>query len=118
MRLIHFTPRTRQVAELVLSGYRSKEIAERLGVKIRTIKSYLNRMYLQFDMVEEVGCSANRVKLATYLYEHRDGLGLTYMAPERSPRPRKESPRSLQRAARIMKLEAELEYLRALSSSD
>ena len=65
------TPREQQIIELVLTGADNKEIACQLGVKVRTIKSHMNRLFLRYGIADGV----KRVKLIRRLYEEkRNGL--------------------------------------------
>lgn len=44
-QLVRLSPRETEVLELIASGYVNKEIAERLGLTIQTVRSYLKTIY-------------------------------------------------------------------------
>lgn len=58
------TPREQQVVDLLLQGCSNKEIGDKLGIKGRTAKAYLNRLYLRYGIYDGI----KRVKLAIILY--------------------------------------------------
>jgi DNA-binding NarL/FixJ family response regulator len=44
------SPRTQQVVDLLLQGYRPIDISSSLGIASRTVKAHLNKMYLRFGI--------------------------------------------------------------------
>jgi DNA-binding NarL/FixJ family response regulator len=56
--------RENEVARLLLEGCDNAEIAQRLGMARRTVKSHFNRMFRKFRIEDGV----KRVKLAVLLY--------------------------------------------------
>jgi DNA-binding NarL/FixJ family response regulator len=61
---MEFTPRGRQVAKYILSGYETPEIAKELKISQITVKRHLQRLYRQFGIDDGV----KRVKLARILW--------------------------------------------------
>ncbi len=57
------TNRRRQVAALVCQGLSNREIAEKLGLTVGTVKVHLHAMYEKLDI-------HNRTELATALTDH------------------------------------------------
>ena len=53
------TDRETQVAELVAQGLKHREIAERLGISVHTVKNHLRHVFVKLDV-------SNRVELAVY----------------------------------------------------
>ena len=64
MKEKQLSPRERQVVELLLQGCENDEIAKQLNITPRTVKAYLNRLFLRFG----INSGVKRVKLATLLY--------------------------------------------------
>lgn len=65
------TKREDDVGKYLLQGLGNKEIADRMGIQERTVKSYLHQMYIKHGISE-----VNRIKrivLAVKLYEERRG---------------------------------------------
>lgn len=60
------TTRERQVAELLLTGCRNKQIAAQLGITPRTVKAHLSKMFLRFQIRGANG-SGSRILLARKL---------------------------------------------------
>jgi DNA-binding NarL/FixJ family response regulator len=56
-----------QIADLLLQGCNNSEIAERLKMNPRTVKSRFKRLFLQFGIRGGI----KRVKLATLLYRRQ-----------------------------------------------
>lgn len=52
--LAALTPRQREIALLVGSGYRNKEIANRLNITERTVKAHLSMVYLKLKLSRRV----------------------------------------------------------------
>lgn len=57
--------RQKQVCELVIKGLQNEEIGKELGIKTRTIKAHLNRLFIKYQIPRK--CS-KRVKLASLLF--------------------------------------------------
>jgi len=57
-------PREKEIVGLLLEGCSTKEMAGRLGIQQRTVKSYLNKLFIKFG----VSSGIKRVKLASMLY--------------------------------------------------
>ena len=52
-----FSPRERQIATLLANGCSNQEIANRLGLRLQTVKNHLSRIYRKLGV-------PNRVQLA------------------------------------------------------
>ena len=52
-----FSPRERQIATLLANGCSNQEIANRLGLRLQTVKNHLSRVYRKLGV-------PNRVQLA------------------------------------------------------
>ena len=50
---VKLTPRERDIVRLILAGFPSAKIAERLGVSVNTIKNHKKRMYRKLDITTE-----------------------------------------------------------------
>ncbi len=61
-----FSPRERQVVELIAAGCSNREIAARLGLRTQTVKNHLCRIYRRLGL-------PNRVQLAVFAVGHRTG---------------------------------------------
>jgi len=59
---IKLTKAEREVVSLICDGFRNKEIAKKLGISEKTVKSHCNRIY------KKVGV-ADRLRLAAYIYK-------------------------------------------------
>jgi DNA-binding NarL/FixJ family response regulator len=55
-------PREEQVAALLVTGASNSEIAQELGMSLRTVKAHCNRLYLRYGLT---GSRSKRVKFAT-----------------------------------------------------
>lgn len=58
------TRREQEVIDLLLTGCDNQEIADRLGIKRRTVKAAFNRLFIKFQIWDGV----KRVKLAVICY--------------------------------------------------
>lgn len=47
---LHITTRQAQIVSLIASGYPDKEIASRLGVSIRTVRTHLERLFGRYGL--------------------------------------------------------------------
>jgi DNA-binding CsgD family transcriptional regulator len=47
---VEFAPRQRQILALVADGLADKEIAARLGVSARTVRTHLERLYQRYGL--------------------------------------------------------------------
>jgi DNA-binding NarL/FixJ family response regulator len=65
-RLRALTKRRRQVASLVLGGLSNREIAEKLGLTVGTVKTHLHSIYEKLDI-------HSRTELTTALTHYRKG---------------------------------------------
>lgn len=63
-RPIHLTQRERQIVALLLQAYDNQEIADALGMKLRTVKAHFGRLFLRFGITDGM----KRIKLAVLLY--------------------------------------------------
>lgn len=52
---LKFSPRQARIAELILRGRRDKDIAAALGLRLPTVRTYLQRMYLRAGVKDRVG---------------------------------------------------------------
>ena len=62
-RKVHFSPRERQIVRFIVEGCSNQEIANRMGLRLQTVKNHLSRIY------RKVGVP-NRVQLAVYAAGH------------------------------------------------
>jgi DNA-binding NarL/FixJ family response regulator len=62
------TRREKQVAELILEACDKKEIAAKLLISPRTVKSYFRSMFVKFAIRDGI----KHVKLAVMLYRERE----------------------------------------------
>lgn len=62
--------REEQIISLLLQGMTNAEIGKELGVKERTVKSYMNRLFIKHDIHDER--KINRVVLAVMMYQERN----------------------------------------------
>jgi DNA-binding NarL/FixJ family response regulator len=67
--LTKLTPREHEVAELLLQGCDQAEIAKELKMARRTVKAYLNKMYVRASLSDFTGIK--RVQLAVMLHRER-----------------------------------------------
>jgi DNA-binding NarL/FixJ family response regulator len=58
-RKIHFSPRERQIVRFIVEGCPNQEIANRMGLRLQTVKNHLSRIYKKVEV-------PNRVQLAVY----------------------------------------------------
>ena len=65
-RTSRFSPREQQIVALLAHGCSNQEIADRLGLRLQTVKNHLSRVYRKFGV-------PNRVQLAV-LVLHKDSL--------------------------------------------
>ena len=59
-----FSPRERQVVKFIVNGCSNQEIADRLGLRLQTVKNHLSRIYRKLDV-------PNRVQLAVCVVKSR-----------------------------------------------
>ena len=57
-----FSPRERQIVSLLASGCSNQEIANRLGLRLQTVKNHLSRVYRKLGV-------PNRVQLAVLVLQ-------------------------------------------------
>jgi DNA-binding NarL/FixJ family response regulator len=62
-RRVHFSPRERQIVRFIVEGCSNQEIANRMGLRLQTVKNHLSRIY------HKVGIP-NRVQLAVFAVGH------------------------------------------------
>jgi DNA-binding CsgD family transcriptional regulator len=53
--LIHLSPRQMQVLSLIADGLTDKEIAARLGLRHRTVRTHLERLYARYGLHNRAG---------------------------------------------------------------
>jgi len=53
-----------QVQELLMRGWENRDIAAEVGIQVRTVKAYMQRMFKRYGIRDGV----KRVKLAVKLY--------------------------------------------------
>jgi DNA-binding NarL/FixJ family response regulator len=53
--LIHFSPRQEEVLSLIADGFTDKEIAVRLGLRQRTVRTHLERLYARHGLHNRAG---------------------------------------------------------------
>jgi DNA-binding CsgD family transcriptional regulator len=70
MRNIELTRREQQIADLLLKGCDTQEIATELKMARRTVKAHFNRLFLRFG----ISTGIKRVRLAVILYRRRAAL--------------------------------------------
>lgn len=47
---VRLTPRERQVFECILDGLSNKEIADKIGISVRTVKFHVSNLYVKFNV--------------------------------------------------------------------
>jgi DNA-binding CsgD family transcriptional regulator len=52
---IHLSPRQEEVLRLIADGYTDKEIAVRLGLRQRTVRTHLERLYARHGFHNRAG---------------------------------------------------------------
>jgi DNA-binding NarL/FixJ family response regulator len=57
-----FSPRERQIVTLLADGCSNQEIANRLGLRLQTVKNHLSRIYRKLGV-------PNRVQLAVLVFQ-------------------------------------------------
>jgi len=65
-----FSPRERQIVTLLSSGCSNQEIANRLGLRLQTVKNHLSRIYRKLGV-------PNRVQLAVLVLQKDPSEGTT-----------------------------------------
>jgi DNA-binding NarL/FixJ family response regulator len=65
-RPVRFSPREQQIVTFITAGCSNQEIADRLGLRIQTVKNHLCRIYRKLGV-------PNRVHLAVFAVGH--GMG-------------------------------------------
>jgi DNA-binding NarL/FixJ family response regulator len=65
-----FSPRERQIVSLLASGCSNQEIANRLGLRLQTVKNHLSRVYRKLGV-------PNRVQLAVRVLQQERPDGST-----------------------------------------
>jgi DNA-binding NarL/FixJ family response regulator len=60
---VTFTPREREVLEILVKGRSNREIGQPLGIKVRTVKSHVAKLMRKLGV-------RNRIALSTYAIEH------------------------------------------------
>ncbi len=58
---IHLTKKEREIVNLICNGYRNKEIAQKLDISEKTVKSHCNRIFKKFGV-------SDRLHLALYAH--------------------------------------------------
>ncbi len=71
-------PRAEQVAALLATGATNSEIAEELGVSLRTVKAHCNRLYLQYGLT---GNRHKRIRLVISMLRDRPTSTSVHMSP-------------------------------------
>ena len=56
-----------KVATLLLKAYTDREMADELGIALRTVKAHMNRMFRRHGIRDGI----KRIKLAVILYQNR-----------------------------------------------
>lgn len=62
------TKREAEVTQLLLQGYNNKSIAKEMGIKIRTVKAYMNRLFLKHSIGKG---GVKRVRLVVKLFREQ-----------------------------------------------
>ncbi|HEY1421361.1 MAG TPA: helix-turn-helix transcriptional regulator [Candidatus Dormibacteraeota bacterium] len=52
---IHLSPRQEEVLRLIADGYTDKEIAARLGLRTRTVRTHLERLFARHGLHNRAG---------------------------------------------------------------
>jgi DNA-binding NarL/FixJ family response regulator len=63
--LIILGRREQQVADLILTGASNADVAQELGMAVRTVKAHLNKTYMRYGITT----GSKRVKLVAILHE-------------------------------------------------
>jgi DNA-binding CsgD family transcriptional regulator len=58
MATMHFSPRQEEVLSLIADGLTDKEIAVRLGMQPRTVRTHLERLYARHGLHNRAGALA------------------------------------------------------------
>ena len=64
-QMAHVTARERDVLRLLCEGLTDKEIAERLGVRYRTVRTHLENLYRKFSVRNRHGLVAEWLRRVT-----------------------------------------------------
>lgn len=56
------TPRELQIIKLVAKGYRNRQIADSLGIKVRTVEFHLANLYQMLDIEGRAGVVAKALR--------------------------------------------------------
>ena len=67
MAAVKLTPKCQKILQLLTEGANNREIAAHLHIKLRTVKSHLNRMFLRYQITD----GDKRVRLAVLAYRER-----------------------------------------------
>jgi len=60
-RKVHFSPRERQIVRFIVEGCSNQEIANRMGLRLQTVKNHLSRIY------EKIGVHSRAEAIALWL---------------------------------------------------
>ena len=60
-RRVHFSPRERQIVRFIVEGCSNQEIANRMGLRLQTVKNHLSRIY------EKIGVHSRAEAIALWL---------------------------------------------------
>jgi len=66
------TPRERQVTQLLLDGHTRDEIAEKLGLKPRTVRQHMKNLHSKFQVTNRIGVAMRVISLRDQM-EGRNG---------------------------------------------
>ena len=71
------TPRERECCEYLLRGWTNPEIAKKMRVELRTVKQYVNKLGIKFDIDRN---RIPRIQIAIKAHEMRSSLGIRCQA--------------------------------------
>ena len=75
------TPTEKQIAELLLQGYSRRDIAEKMGSNMKTLRGHLSGMYSKLAVADD-SARSQLIRVAVLIHEQRTELGLRCEACE------------------------------------
>lgn len=86
----HLCRREQQVAQMILRGMLQKEMAEELGINVKTVEKYVQALYFKFHVNSRVAFVRAALRtgyttLADFL-SHTDGENKVHAPPQRYER--------------------------------
>jgi DNA-binding CsgD family transcriptional regulator len=75
MAVVHFSPRQDEVLGLIADGLTDKEIAIRLGLRQRTVRTHLERLYARHGVHNRAGAVTVWLRAQLATPAHDTGAG-------------------------------------------